>query len=81
MKEAIKILEQEIAWSQNNRNKIKRISWDWTDGFIKGCEHCLALLAKCEEASSVDDDIDCNMCCKLATNYLCDECLELLSHR
>ncbi len=50
MDKAIKILEQEIAWYQKNPDKAPGASDDWTNGFIEGCKHCLALLVKCEDA-------------------------------
>lgn len=49
MDEAIKILEQEVKWHQENKGVAEGMSDDWIEGFNKGCEHCLSLLVRCAE--------------------------------
>ena len=48
MKKAISVLEQEATWHKNNKDKAKRMSDDKIEGFVKGCEHCISVLAMCE---------------------------------
>ena len=47
MNKAIKIIEQEVKWHQENKN-ITSMSKDWEEGFVKGCEHCLCVLVTAE---------------------------------
>ena len=59
MDKAIKILKQEIDWHRKHTG-IGRIGGktdDWMDGFIKGCEHCLAVLTN---ATRTDGEGQCD---------------------
>lgn len=58
MDKAIKILEQEVDWHQKNPNKAKGMSFDWINGFNKGCEHCLSTLIRCKDATPTLDASD-----------------------
>lgn len=56
MDKAIKILKQEIDWHRKHTG-IGRIGGktdDWVDGFIKGCEHCLAVLTNAIHSDGKD---------------------------
>jgi len=80
MDEAIKILEQEVAWHQKNTGKAIGMSEDWIDGFIKGCEHCYGVLVICEDAvltpAAPDSENDAP-CCDNPGKEKCDQCQEV----